>query len=172
MNKNDEEFMDIYDDTKNKTDKIINRKLIDSLNENEYIIIVHAWIINSKKEILMTQRSLNTNRGGKWEDTHGGLKQGETSINGIIRELKEELGIEIKQEELKLYKTLKKDKVFRDIYVIYKDISLNSITFNDGEVMGCKYVSIDEFKNIIDKGECSFKNFEDTIFYNSDVLEF
>jgi isopentenyldiphosphate isomerase len=148
------------------------KKVKNLLKDNEYIICVHCFIINSKKEILLTQRSMKMNRGGKWEDTHGGLKSGETSVDGIIRELKEELGIEIKQEDLKLYKTLKKDNVFRDIYVIYKDISLDLIRFNDCEVMNCKYVTVHEFKDMIEKGECSFKNFKDTIFYNSDVLEF
>jgi 8-oxo-dGTP pyrophosphatase MutT (NUDIX family) len=136
------ELMDVYDEKKNKIGKIINRKDRNLLKDGEYTICVHCFIINSKKEILLTQRSMKMNRGGKWEDTHGGLKSGETSINGMIRELKEELGIEIKQEELKLYKTLKKDNVFRDIYVIYKDISLDSIRFNDGEVMNCKYVTV------------------------------
>ncbi len=29
------------------------------------------------------------NRGRKWEDTHGGVKAGESSIDGMKRELKE-----------------------------------------------------------------------------------
>ena len=46
-----QEFMDVYDENKNKTGKIINRKDRDKLNENEFVICVHCWIINSKKEI-------------------------------------------------------------------------------------------------------------------------
>ena len=34
---------------------------------NEYIITEHCFIINSSNQILLTQRSLNKNRGGKWE---------------------------------------------------------------------------------------------------------
>ena len=48
------------------------------------------------------------NRRGKWEDTHGGVKAGEDSIDGIKRELKEELGINVDDNELRLIKTLKK----------------------------------------------------------------
>lgn len=59
------------------------------------IITVHCFIINSLNQILLTQRSLTKNRGEKWEETHGGLKAGETSIRGIQRELKEEIGIEV-----------------------------------------------------------------------------
>lgn len=170
--RNNEEFMDIYDENKNKTGKIINRKDRHKLNENEYTICVHCWIINSKKEILITQRSLNINRGGMWEDTHGGLRVGESSIEGIKRELKEELGIVIEDKDLILDKTVKKDNIFRDLYIIYKDIPIETINFNDGEVMNCKYVGLEEFKEIIEKGESSVKDFKDTIFYDSNILDF
>ena len=61
---------------------------------------------------------MSKNRGGKWEDTHGGLKAGETSIDGIIRELKEEIGINVEKEELQLYKILKRENLFRYIYIL------------------------------------------------------
>lgn len=86
----DEELMDIYDENKNLTGRTIYRKDRNILNEDEYVITSHCFIINSSDKILLTQRSLNTNRGGKWEDTHGGVRAKETSIEGIIRELKEE----------------------------------------------------------------------------------
>lgn len=164
--------MDVYDQRKNKTNKTIERKDRDKLNKNEFIMTVHCWIINSKKEILLTQRSMSISRGGMWEDTHGGLKTGETSLEGIKRELKEELGIIANEQELILVKTLKRDNIFRDIYIMKKDIPLETIDFCDGEVRDVKYVSIEEFKRIIEKGESSVKNFKDTIFYNSDILDF
>lgn len=83
-----EELVDVYDKNKNMTGKIIKRNDINLLNDDEYIITVHCFIINSLNQILLTQRSLSKNRGGKWEETHGGLKSGETSILGMQRELK------------------------------------------------------------------------------------
>lgn len=172
MIKDNLEFMDVYNEKRERINKIILRKDRDKLNENEFTITVHCWIINSKNEILLTQRSMSVSRGGMWEDTHGGLKASETSIDGIKRELKEELGIIASDYELTLVKTLERDKVFRDIYIMKKDIPIEEINFDDGEVINAKYVSIEEFKTIIEKGECSVKNFKDTIFYNSDVLNF
>ena len=107
-----QELVDIYTANRIKTGKVINRSDKKKLNENEYTLAVHCWIINSKKEILITQRNLNLNRGGMWEDTHGGVKSGETSIEGMKRELKEELGLEIDDNELILVKTLKRKNVF------------------------------------------------------------
>ncbi len=164
-----EELVDVYDQNRKTTGKIINRRDIGSLTNNEYIITVHCFIINSSNQILLTQRSFNKNRGGKWEETHGGLKSGEKSINGIIRELQEEIGINVKANELKLVKILKRENKFRDIYILRKDIPLCSLKYNDGEVMNCKYVSLNEFKSMIKNKECTFKKFEETIFYNNDI---
>ena len=107
-----------------------------------------------------------------WEDTHGGVKAGETSIEGIKRELKEELGLDIEAKEFILVKTLKRKNVFRDCYIILKDISIDSINFNDNEVMDCKYVSIEEFKKIIEEGKSTFTDFSQTIFNYIDINEF
>lgn len=104
-----------------------------------------------------------------WEDTHGGVQTGETSIEGIKRELKEELGIDIEDNELILVKILKRKNVFRDCYIVLKNISIDSINFNDNEVIDCKYVSIEEFKEIIKRGESTFTDFSQTIFSYIDI---
>lgn len=163
------ELVNVYDENKNITNKIVNRENIENLTDNEYIITVHCFIINLSNQILLTQRSLNKNRGGKWEETHGALRAGEKSIEGIKRELQEEIGIDVQINELKLIKTLKRKNKFRDIYILRKDIPLQSIKYNDGEVMNCKYVSLNEFKAMIEKNECTFEKFEQTIFYDNDI---
>lgn len=168
----EQELVDVYDENKNRTGKIINRNDKDNLRGNEYTITVHCWIINSKKEILITQRSMHKSRGGKWEDTHGALRRGETSREGMKRELKEELGIDVQDDDLKFIKTLKRIKLFRDCYILLKDIPLNEFKFTDGEVMNCKYVSVDEFKEIIKRGESTFKDFSQTIFSDIDINKF
>lgn len=116
---NSDELMDIYDENRIKTGKVVNRNNKKSLNDGEYTISVHCFIITSKKQMLLTRRNMSKNRGGKWEDTHGGLRAGETSIDGIIRELKEEIGINVEKEELQLYKILKRENLFRYIYIFY-----------------------------------------------------
>ena len=167
-----EELVDVYNKNKNITGKIIERKNISLLSHDEYIITVHCFIINLSNQILLTQRSLTKNRGGKWEETHGALKAGETSVLGIQRELKEEIGIDIQTNELKLVKTLRRKNKFRDIYIMKKDIPLDLIKYNDGEVMACKYVTLEQFKTMIENNECTFKKFEDTIFYNNNINDF
>ena len=167
-----EELLDVYDKNKKLTGKIIDRKSIELLNDNEYVITVHCFIINLSNQILVTQRSLNKNRGGKWEETHGALRTGETSVEGIKRELKEEIGLDVQISELRLIKTFIRKNKIRDVYILKKNIPLKKIKLNDGEVMNCKYVDLEEFKKMIKNKECTFEKFEDTIFYNNNINDF
>ena len=55
-----------------------------------------AVIINNKREVLLTQRSLERDHHpGEWEITTGRLNQNESYEEAIKREVKEELNIEI-----------------------------------------------------------------------------
>lgn len=57
---------------------------------------VNAIILNKNKEILFTERSLNDDfLPGFWELPGGGIDYGETPQAALIREIKEECGLEI-----------------------------------------------------------------------------
>lgn len=160
------EILDIYDKNRNKTGKTVERKEGNLIEKNEYIIAVQCWIINSKGKILLTQRRLDKKYGGMWEPTSGLIKSGENSMEGIKRELSEEIGLNISEKELKLFQTIvdesKDINIIKDIYVVNKDVQITDICFKDGEVIDCKYVTINELKEMIEIGK-SFKWFKSFI---------
>ena len=147
------EKLDIYDENRIKTGKIIERKEDIPLKKNELVLAVQCWIINNKNKILLTQRKIEKKYGGMWEPTSGLVISGENSMQGIKRELKEEIGVEIEDKDLKLLKTVIGERTIRDIYIINKNIDIGDIKFNDGEVINAKYVTIEELKKMIDDGE-------------------
>ena len=100
------EKLDVYNIDKKRTGKVIERKQGITLNNGEYIISVQCWIVNSEGKILLTQRNLNKNNGGKWEPTGGLVVSGETSKQGIKRELKEEIGVDIEEDKIRLIKEI------------------------------------------------------------------
>ena len=59
------------------------------------INVVAAIIKNCEGKILITQRNLKKSQGGLWEFPGGKIEKGETREEAIIREIKEELTIEI-----------------------------------------------------------------------------
>ena len=75
-----------------------------------YHLVVHVWIRNSKGAYLIARRSANrTAFPLVWECVDGSVVKGEDSLQGALREAKEEVGVDLLPEKVKLfYRTLKK----------------------------------------------------------------
>lgn len=141
------EFWDIYDINKEKTGRTAERDVY-QLKNGEYHIVVTGIIINSKNEILISKRAAYKKFGGMWECNGGSILAGETSLEGILREIKEELGIKFSKEEAIFLKEIRRDKLppdFKDLWLFKKDVRDEEITFPDGEATEFKWVSIREF---------------------------
>lgn len=126
------------------------------MQKGEYHIVVTGIILNSKNEILISKRATNKKFGGMWECNGGSILAGETSKEGILRELKEELGVIFKPEEAIFLKEVKRERVpqnFKDLWLFKKDINIEDLTFLDGEVTAAKWVSIDEFIKMFNNNE-------------------
>jgi mutator protein MutT len=57
---------------------------------------VGVGVVEKEGRYLITQRKFNDHLGGIWEFPGGKIKQGESDQDCVVRELKEELGIEVK----------------------------------------------------------------------------
>ena len=144
------ELWDIYDINKNKTGRIAERNAY-NFQKGEYHIVVTGIIMNSKNEILISKRAKNKKFGGMWECNGGSILSGETSLEGILRELKEELGIKFTKKEAIFLKEIRRDKIppdFKDLWLFRRDIKIEDITFPDGEAIETKWVNIEEFLNM------------------------
>ena len=144
------ELWDIYDINKNKTGRIAERNAY-NFQKGEYHIVVTGIIMNSKNEILISKRAKNKKFGGMWECNGGSILSGETSLEGILRELKEELGIKFTKKEAIFLKEIRRDKIppdFKELWLFRRDIKIEDITFPDGEAIEAKWVNIEEFMNM------------------------
>ena len=149
------ELWDIYDENRRKTGKIAERDVY-KFKKGEYHIVVTGIIFNTKREILISKRARWKKYGGLWECNSGSILAGETSLEGIIRELKEELGIEFSEKEAIYLKEAKRDKKvpdFKDLWIFERNIPIEKITFPDGEATEAKWVTIEQFMNMYDNNE-------------------
>lgn len=149
------EYWDIYDENRKKTGKIVERGVYE-FEPGEYHIVVTGIILNSKNEILITKRAEHKKFGLMWECNGGSVLAGETSLQGVIRELKEEVGVEFKKREaifLKEVKGGKKYPDFKDLWLFRRDVKKEEITFPDGEAIDYKWVTIDEFMKMYNNKE-------------------
>ena len=122
------EYWDLYDKERNKLNKIVKRG--DKLQDDEYHIVINAWIRNSKNEFLITQRAANKKYAFMWECTGGSALKGETSLDAAVREVKEEFGIDVKVKE-KIYE-LVNGEVNREEYFFLCEYISGKLGTGDG----------------------------------------
>lgn len=89
------------------------------------INVVAAVIKDENEKILITQRNLKKAQGGLWEFPGGKIEPNETRENAIVREIKEELDIDI---EVKSYLS---EKVFN-----YPEKDINLIALECKKING------------------------------------
>ena len=97
-----EEYFDVLNEKGNYTGRIETREKCHK--DGLWHKAVHVWIVNDNNEILLqyrcAEKSLYPNL---WDCSFAGhIGVGESSIEGLIREGKEELGIEVDLEKLEL----------------------------------------------------------------------
>ncbi len=143
------ELRDLYDINGNKTNKTYYKG--DIIPKGYYPMVVMTVIRNSKGEFLMQKRS--PLKGGDWGVTGGHPKSGETPIEGIITEVKEELGLEFKKEDFTLYDSGCDGKDCYKMYFVTKDIDLKDITIQEEELTKVKWFTMEELKNMVKTGE-------------------
>ena len=143
------ELRDLYDINSNKTDKTYHKG--DVIPEGYYPMVVMVVIRNSKGEFLMQKRSIA--KGGDWGVTGGHPKSGETPIEGIITEVKEELGLDFSNEDFILYDSGCDGKDCYKMYFVTKDIDINEITIQEEELSEVKWFSMDELKHMVETQE-------------------
>ncbi|MCT4613118.1 MAG: NUDIX domain-containing protein [Clostridia bacterium] len=153
------EYLDALNENGEKTGIVIEK---DQAHRGEGVWhrTVHVLIINRKNEVLLQKRAMcKTLDPGLWHlSVTGYVNAGESSKEGMIREIKEEIGIDFNENELEFLFDLKdvgtaaKDivnKEFASVYIAYKDIDIKNITLQKKEVENVKWIPLQKFKIIV-----------------------
>ena len=123
---------------------------------------ISVYIVNSKGEVLLQKRGPNVDKyPNMWNVSSGGhVDAGEDSITTDIREVKEKLGIDITERQLELLYTTNSSYIPKpgfieneiiDIYLVNADIKMEDITVQKEEVSNVKYITIREFKDMVER---------------------
>lgn len=129
------EYWDVYD-KKGKWKRRAIRKG-ERLKNDEYHIIVEGWILRDDGNFIIQRRALDKKSfAGMWYCSAGGsVISRETPKEGMVREFKEELGIDISEEELHLKRIITEKNTIFYIFLVRKNISLDEIKLQEEEVM-------------------------------------
>lgn len=124
------EYRDLFDENRKPTGEKVAKG--EKFADGKRIVVVMVFIENSKGELLLQKRSKA--KGGQWATTGGHPTSGQSSLEGMMQELKEEIGVGVEPDELVMFKTHKTPKTFVDLYYLRKDIGIKDAKLQKSEV--------------------------------------
>ncbi len=152
------ELWDLY----NKDGQLTNETVVrgQTLPPNRYHLVIHFWIRNSKGEYFIQKRSNKvTSKVGIWAFTGGSVLKGENSLQGLQREVQEEIGYTLNPEEVKKIYQYYGNNYKVDVYVLQKDVPLNAFYLGD-EVEEITYATPTQITQLQKQGK--FWDLDDT----------
>lgn len=145
------EYFDLYTADRRRLGRKIQRGA--PIPHGEYHIVVQIMTVNSRGEILLTQRVPEKTSGGRWECSGGCAISGETSQEAAVRELFEETGIRAFTSEISLEWSLVTDSMLRDFYMVHKNVGLDRLVLQSAEVCAAKWVSFERLTEMAANGQ-------------------
>ncbi|KAG9141800.1 hypothetical protein Leryth_023317 [Lithospermum erythrorhizon] len=164
-----EEYLDVLTKTGHKTGISKPRGAIH--RDGDYHRAVHVWIYSeSTKELLLQRRSdCKDSWPGFWDISSAGhISAGDTPLMTAWRELDEELGIKLPENAFELLFVFLEECVINDgnfinneycdVYLVttLNPIPLEAFTLQESEVSAVKYISIEEYRNLLAKNDPNY----------------
>lgn len=116
----------------------------------------HLWLATANGMVLLQRRAhRKENHGGLWDVSAAGhLSAGEDAASAIVRETREELGLEIRPEELHFEGTTREenllndgtyiDREFHAIFLVIRPvIDVRTLLLQEEEVEGVELISVE-----------------------------
>lgn len=165
-----EELVDILDEKGMYTGDVETREKCGK--EGLWHKAVTVFIINGKGQVLLQRRSANKKTWpNMWDITAGGnVLAGEFGFEAIIRECKEELGIELNREDITFIGSTKSankrgeiiNNYFNEYYIANKEVDETKLQLQEEEVSEVKWINKNEiiekikdnYNGITDKEGC------------------
>jgi len=147
-----DEYWDVLDEKRQPTGRIHKRG--EPLPDDDYHLVVRAWIVNSKGEFLITRRAFNKiGFPGMWEIPSGSATVGEDSRTAIIREAEEESGITLLPENAELFSTYRRGNDFYDNWLFRQEFDLVDVVLQEGETIDARAATWNEISAMMGRGE-------------------
>lgn len=120
-----------------------------------YHLSVSAWIVNQQGQYLLSQRHPAKKYPLCWECTGGAVLSGENSLQGAVREVKEELGIQLLPKSGELIYQVRRDPIqdFYDVWLFHLDIDSQELKLQKSEVVAAQWVDKQELLELYEKNK-------------------
>lgn len=145
------ELRDLYDQNRQLTGETL--VVGNPIPPHRYINVVLIFIQNSRGEFLIQRRTKQ--RNGLYATTGGHPKHGETSLQGAVTEVAEELGLHIEPRQLQPFYSGRSDEeqVFWDDYYVQLDVNLTNLKLQADEVASAHWFSAAQIRKLYEQDE-------------------
>lgn len=150
------EYLQVFDEEGNELKEKIARSDKLNIEKGKYFKIVLLIIENDKHEFLVEKTS--NERNNVFSFLGGHVTYGNSNIKTVIKEAKEEIGIDITEDEIKYVDTIKHDIAYCDIFYMNKNIDLKDIKVQEEEVDSVYWMSKEEIFDLDKRGEFRHRN--------------
>lgn len=158
------EYIDVLDENGKKLNIVRNLRLIYELAN--WHRSVHVWVLNSKNELLIQKRALTKETfPGLWAISIAGhVRSGEESLDAAIREIKEEISLDIDTNKLKYLFSIKRSQPYKDrtlnvhddIYILNVDLDVSTLAIQKEELSELKFINYKEYEQLLKNNDPSF----------------
>lgn len=145
------ERFDVYDLDRRRTGRTLVRG--ESHADSDCQLVIHVCLFNQKGELLIQQRDKAKLSYPEYWDVSvgGGVLAGETPRAAAVRETREELGVEIALPGAAAV-TLSFEGGFDDYYIVDRDVPVESLTLQPGEVQDARWATKEEILSLLEAG--------------------
>lgn len=161
----DNEYLDILNEQGEKVGKFDTRE---NVHKNGFIHAeVSAVIYTEDKRVLLQKRnSSKKTYAGAWSVTGGHVLSGEDNKDAIIREVKEELNLDVKNQDIEYIDTYhsinEKESIinnkFMSVFLVrICNEDINKIKIQKDELEEIKFITINELKELVNKDIKGYK---------------
>ena len=152
------ELWDIYDSNKRRTGRTMKRNDW-CLKDGEYHLTVLGVVVRPDGKFLITQRVMTKAWAPGWWEVSGGAAQaGEESYDAVLREVREETGLDVSNAEGGYVFTYHRenpgegDNYFVDVYRFVLDFKEEDLKLQTEETDGYRLATAEEIKALADQG--------------------
>lgn len=150
------EKYELVDIKGNKTGKILTNIDIgkqNSIPKGYYVSVTGVVIINDNNEILLQKRSrFKRSNPSKWGICGGKVNLGETTLDAVIRETLEEIGIILDKKDLKILSIYTNEKAYFTVYYVRKNVNIAESKLQTDELEEIKFFKIEELQYLDNEG--------------------
>ncbi len=116
-------------------------------------MVVHLLVFNSRGDIFLQKRALDKEAyPGRWDTAAGGhVSAGESTFEALVREAKEEIGIDIHKADF-LFKQLYKTETETEMSFVYKTEYEGPFEIDNNEVTDGRFFTHREIREKTGKG--------------------